>query len=429
MDTIMKPISPPLDVSMAPAPARQGSLAVKALAYAPPVLSVLLIGGALPYLHALFDASSLPAQVEFGLAALLALALAPVLRRGLAMLPLAQADEQFLRSHGRMPRERAAQELQGISPYLETMTQHLNDALKGAETGVLHLIHVINAVRDVSDQQMGRISASEDHGAELSEVMKEKLLIDRQLSAVLEMFVTEQERDVVANLGRIKRLQEVKALAPLVDVIATVARQTNFLSINAAIEAARAGESGRGFAVVAAEIRQLSLRTAEAAVDIGKKITSATDGIDHELASAENAADRYSASGNMRKGLQDVREMQDRLVQASTRLLAFIDSVKAGHDAVVDQLSGALGQIQFHDVMRQQIEHVQHAIQELDAHLQLTAGQLLARPWDAEQMISVKARLDAQVERYVMHSQHATHQQVTGDHVAEASERPPIELF
>ena len=54
----------------------------------------------------------------------------------------------------------------------------------------------------------------------------------------------------------------------IVEVIDSVAFQTNILSINASIEAAHAGELGQGFAVIAQEIRQLAVRTAAAARDV-----------------------------------------------------------------------------------------------------------------------------------------------------------------
>jgi methyl-accepting chemotaxis protein len=338
-------------------------------------------------------------------------------------------DDEWLITGKHMPRSTVAQEVREVAPYLSVMSGQLDGAIQETERGVMALIEAIDGIHGVSGRQLDRIRASEEQGTELSTALREKIMIDKQLSLILDMFIKKQEHDDEVHIGRIRRLQEVKSLTPLVDVIAQVARQTNFLAINAAVEAAHAGETGRGFAVLAAEIRQLANRTSEVAVEVGKKIKAATEGIDGELRHVTQVEDRHSATNNMRNVTANIEEMQVRFSVASNNLIDIIESVKTGHQEIVERLSEALGQIQFQDVIRQRVQQVQRSLEELDGHLQGMADQLVDSDWDPQTMVTLRQRLDDQVQGYVMQSQLETHQVVRGEKASADSGRPNIELF
>lgn len=100
-------------------------------------------------------------------------------------------------------------------------------------------------------------------------------LIERnaQNAQLVSKKVEAMSETVEVTSGHVHLLSERYAeIEKMVDVIQSIADQTNLLSLNASIEAARAGEAGKGFAVVADEVKQLAEVTKESAVQIHEQM-------------------------------------------------------------------------------------------------------------------------------------------------------------
>lgn len=134
----------------------------------------------------------------------------------------------------------------------------------------------------------------------------------------------------VSNMQQIKTSSD--QIANIINVIDSIAFQTNILALNAAVEAARAGTEGRGFAVVASEVRTLAQRSAGAAQEIKTLIEKSAEIVDAGYVAANQAG-----------------ETIDKMVDQVNRVTTLVDEISAAtleQSMGVEQVNQAVNQLE-----------------------------------------------------------------------------------
>jgi len=177
----------------------------------------------------------------------------------------------------------------------------VNQAAANLDEGFRHVANsakqVANAAEQISQGSQTLAQGASEQASSLEEVAanlqdissrtRQNATNSKEARAISSNTLDSTEKGMDAMKRLNAAVEKIKnssdSTAKIVKTIEEIAFQTNLLALNAAVEAARAGDSGKGFAVVAEEVRNLAMRSAEAARNsaamIGEAVANTTEGV------------------------------------------------------------------------------------------------------------------------------------------------------
>ncbi|MBI6953039.1 methyl-accepting chemotaxis protein [Pseudomonas sp. CCOS 191] len=192
-----------------------------------------------------------------------------------------------------------ADEVGQLLQAMQQMAEGLSGIVSGLQQGIDQLAGSAQALSAVTEQTNREVGSQKDETEQVATAMQQMTATVHDVARNAEQAalaaqaaddkVGSGQQVVRQSMQRIEQLAlaaetassgidslsaEIHTIGDVLEVIKSVAEQTNLLALNAAIEAARAGEQGRGFAVVADEVRALARRTRQSTEEIERLVAS-----------------------------------------------------------------------------------------------------------------------------------------------------------
>jgi methyl-accepting chemotaxis protein len=251
---------------------------------------------------------------------------------------------------------------------------------KGARHQLAEIAQMTDSMQRMEDA-MGHITVHVEEAVEHAGVASQQILRGQESVGRAQHEITQLATRLEGTNHTVQGLAvQAEQIGSVLEVISSIANQTNLLALNAAIEAARAGEQGRGFAVVADEVRSLAQRTAVSTQEIKTIIEGLQQG-----------------SRQAVEAMHDSRQGVERCVEDSQLAVEMLRAV--GNDITqIDALNGRIV-----STTREQTSANQEIVgrlQSVQSIAQNTADdvEMLAR--SSEQLPPIAVRLDALGRRF-----------------------------